>query len=152
MPLRYLNLWYVMLGSEEDLARQGEQVPPGYSPTTEWRDFLAAVPLLEELYLRGQALKPNELPIFACMLPRLKLLVIRTIPFTGTEGVPDAADWRLAAQAITIQLEWYKMTADVSSITRYVYHIWPNVTFKTQFWAHTARMNEALRLLRLKDV
>ncbi|KAG8737577.1 hypothetical protein FRC10_008056 [Ceratobasidium sp. 414] len=125
MPLRRLNLYLVVFGSEGSVASLGEEVPPVYHPTIGWRDFLSAVPLLEEFYLPRQTLEPNHLPIFASMLPRLRLLVLKAISFTGAERVPNTPGWRPTTQAITIQLNWSSMrlfrdVSDVSGVARSV--------------------------------
>ncbi|KAG8680298.1 hypothetical protein FRC09_018345 [Ceratobasidium sp. 395] len=105
MPLRYLDLHSVAFDWGEYTAHEsGNEEPPVYHPPTGWRDFLAAVPLLEEFILSYQTIDSSTLPIFATMLPHLRLLELDMIIFSGDEEVLSAVGWSPTTQLITLQI------------------------------------------------
>ncbi|KAG8741608.1 hypothetical protein FRC12_015611 [Ceratobasidium sp. 428] len=105
MPLRSLDLCLAPFDSEYTTAHQTEQELPPIG----WHDFLAAVPLLEELKLNAQMFKLSGLPIFATTLPHLRLLELG-IDLNGTEEVPTIVDWHPATRAITVRVNKYMIS------------------------------------------
>ncbi|KAG8751892.1 hypothetical protein FRC12_012221 [Ceratobasidium sp. 428] len=154
MPLISLDLCLVPLESEYYIVHQTE---PDFPPIG-WRDFLAAVPLLEELKLNAQTFKSSELPIFATLLPHLRLLKFDGIECSGTEEVLPIVGWRPATQPITIRVGVFSIKASRSSSTsnvaRYFHYLWPNVTFKTgegSAKALVAKLNRAIKSLKAEE-
>ncbi|KAG9088629.1 hypothetical protein FRC07_012500 [Ceratobasidium sp. 392] len=132
MPLRSLSLWLVVFSPEDYTAGESEdegededrEIPPVYYPTIGWRDFLAALPLVERLELSMQTLHSSQLPIFASMLPHLQSLTLSRVKFSGTEEIPGTIAMRPAAHAITISMDDPKVeapgSAAISNAARFV--------------------------------
>ncbi|KAG8768202.1 hypothetical protein FRC12_005719 [Ceratobasidium sp. 428] len=107
MPLRRLRLGRVRLQSWPDTVGLDTNIltrPYGDSRLeVHWRDFLLAVPQLEELHLELQMLQSSHLPSFAHLLPNLRLLVLLMIKFDEVEPSTEKA----ATQPITIRCPCY---------------------------------------------
>ncbi|KAG8704146.1 hypothetical protein FRC09_003741 [Ceratobasidium sp. 395] len=107
MPLRRLRLGRVRLQSWPDTVGLDTNIlthPYGYLRLeVYWRDFLLAVPQLEELHLELQMIQSSHLPSFARLLPNLRLLVLLMIKFDEVEPSTEKA----ATQPITIRCPCY---------------------------------------------
>ncbi|KAG8679711.1 hypothetical protein FRC09_018778, partial [Ceratobasidium sp. 395] len=106
MPLRRLRLGRLLLrpwGSAENLNSDYRFSGGPGDLGLEWRDFLTAVPHLEELHLEAQRLRSSRLPLLGSMLPNLQVLALLMIMFdrlgehTGQPGT----------QSVSIQCTYY---------------------------------------------
>ncbi|KAG8715958.1 hypothetical protein FRC09_016154 [Ceratobasidium sp. 395] len=156
MPLRHLDLYSVALGLEDYVVRLTVEDCPVYHPLIGWRDFLAAIPLLEKFRLTDQTLGLSTLPAFASMLPHLRLLDLDKIEFSGAEETPSIDGWHPATQFITIRTSVFKIPVSgkvtISDIARYIHYLWPNAKFECRDKHANEKMsglNQEIRSLKI---
>ncbi|KAG8792837.1 hypothetical protein FRC12_004708 [Ceratobasidium sp. 428] len=71
-------------------------------PHIQWKDFLAAVPLLEALVLSRQNVAVQDLQTILHMLPKLRSLVLCSIQLDEVFGAQSLPDERIVGEPITI--------------------------------------------------
>ncbi|KAG9125597.1 hypothetical protein FRC07_006943 [Ceratobasidium sp. 392] len=160
MPLRRLRLGKVRLqlwdDPEDSDVDDKSDSDSQFDLKIQWRDFLLAVPHLEELNLEVQFLESSHLPLIASMLPNLRLLVLAMIRFDRLE----VSTGKAAIQPVTIRCPCYDTTKgdDLSDVAS----IWPSA--KCEEWIswifggpynfevnRANEINETMELLRSKE-
>ncbi|KAG9076023.1 hypothetical protein FS749_012250 [Ceratobasidium sp. UAMH 11750] len=175
MPLRCLNLGEVYLDNyeedeedeedDEDEDERGENEARGTSTRNrpvgpEWKDFLSAMPQLEELYLERAHPAPGELALFASHLPMLRLLVsdhvrLEDVKLPSNNAVRVGA----ATQPVTLRAHSYFRYQNpcsgnmISNAARFIFGVWPNATFEARNTQSDQQpvdqLNKAMESLRI---
>ncbi|KAG8678456.1 hypothetical protein FRC09_019824 [Ceratobasidium sp. 395] len=169
LPLRRLRLCGVDLNPDNEFQEEddfedmlGEAGLERNNPPVTWKEFLAALPRLEELDINNP-FRARDLVVFARSLPKLRYFAPMTIRASSESDTFEETTGPTATQPIVICCNYPESfllppqdPEEIPERARQIYEIWPNAEFEAREdteWAQQmeSQMNEAIRALRLKE-
>ncbi|KAG8773900.1 hypothetical protein FRC12_002254 [Ceratobasidium sp. 428] len=157
LPLRRLELCCVDLNPKLDSYEDGleEAGLEENDPEVTWREFLTALPYIEELDLNN-SLDIQDLVVFGELLPKLRYFAPREFRLDDSKNTSEVDTSSIATQPIVISAYEYPQLRYSDEDIPDIASIWPNAKFRAfrneeQERRTESQLNEAIQALRQKE-